>query len=275
MKTKLVLLLALLCWGGFSISYAQITTGKPSSKVIRTGNRAQAGDFGIYLGATSDMVQAFDKNVNFSALPLINFKYMVTNQLEARLGLELYKTSKTLKGEVEVQSITGDNTVLMPSSWKDSRSNAMLYPGIAYHFSSRNLLDVYVGAELPLGWDSTTEGDGGYELEGEQYIATSTLKTKRAFVIGLGAFVGIQAYIADLPLALGAEFGISSRFDTGVKYKTVTTTGNETQTYYQSALEFEEGTGIPGAANIRYDSLKARMGEIGGQIRLTLTYYFK
>ena len=100
MKTKLVLLFALLCWGGFSISYAQITTGKPSSKVIRTGNRAQAGDFGIYLGATSDMVQAFDKDVNFSALPLINFKYMVTNQLEARLGLELYKTSKTLKGEV-------------------------------------------------------------------------------------------------------------------------------------------------------------------------------
>lgn len=273
MKTKLVLLFALLCWGGFSISYAQITTGKPSSKVIRTGNRAQAGDFGIYLGATSDMVQAFDKDVNFSALPLINFKYMVTNQLEARLGLELYKTSKTLKGEVEDPNSAG---VLGGfTTWKDSRSNAMLYPGIAYHFSSRNLLDVYVGAELPLGWDSSTGLDGGYRPGADGQVAFETATTKRAFVVGLGAFVGIQAYIADLPLALGAEFGISSRFDTGVKYKTVSTVGGETQTYYQSALEFEEGTERPAVADNNYDGLKARMGEIGGQIRLTLTYYFK
>ena len=49
MKTKLFLSFAILCLlQGMSVpAFAQITTGKPSSKVIRTGNRAEAGDFGL------------------------------------------------------------------------------------------------------------------------------------------------------------------------------------------------------------------------------------
>lgn len=279
MKTKFVLFFILLTIGGCNLAYAQITTGKPSSKVIRSGNRAQAGDFGIYLGATSDMLQAFDKDVQFSALPLINLKYMVTDQFEARIGLELYKTSRSFKGDALRNDLNNPGEeITVPLSYKDASSNAMLYPGVAYHFSKRNILDVYVGAELPLGWTSETvressvdetEADGGLS-----YVTGEFSKTKRAFVIGLGAFIGIQAYIADLPLALGAEFGISSRFDTGVKYKNVSTQGGTTQTYYTNSLDFTDGLAPEGASD-RYAKLKAMTGEIGGQVRLTLTYYFK
>lgn len=271
MKTKLILFCALLCWGGIDFAHAQITTGTPSSKVIRTGNRAQAGDFGVYLGATSDMFKGLDKNVKFSALPLINFKYMVTDQMEARVGVELYKTSERNVGDELSTNFEGD-PVTLPSKYVNSSSSAMFYPGIAWHFSKRNLLDVYVGAELPIGWDSSTSRNE-YTVpemgENEQYnyVTNSSDVTKRSFVIGLGAFIGLQAYIADLPLALGVEFGISSRFDTGVKYKHVETAGGETQTYFTSALENADDT--------HYDNLKAKMGEIGGQLRLTLTYYFK
>ena len=49
MKKKVFLTAALLC--AFSLaSFAQLTTGEPSAKKIRTGNRAQAGDFGLYIG---------------------------------------------------------------------------------------------------------------------------------------------------------------------------------------------------------------------------------
>ena len=75
----------------------------------------------------------------------------------------------------------------MPNIYGNSQ--AMLYPGIAYHFSRRNLLDVYVGAELPLGWSS----DRSILESGDMTSRT----TKSAFVIGLGAFIGLQAYIAD------------------------------------------------------------------------------
>lgn len=277
MKTKLTFFIAVLgLLGGQALpAVAQMTTGKPSAKVIRTGNRPEAGDFGIYLGATSEMFNGIiDKELKMQALPLINFKYMVSDQFEARVGLELYKTSSSLKGtytqDVDEQSFS------LPSATKNSSSNAMFYPGVAWHFSSKNILDVYVGAELPIGWDSSTSlsESGTVEMVGEtgnyMSIISSSTTTKRAFVIGIGAFIGIQAFIADLPLALGAEFGISSKFDTGVKYKHVEeVTGNDTQTYYSSAIE-----NLPGE-NVDYDSLKARTGEIGGQFRFTLTYYFK
>ena len=55
MKTRFTLLLLALLGLGTVDSFAQLTTGKPSAKVIRTGNRAQAGDFGLYVGATSNM----------------------------------------------------------------------------------------------------------------------------------------------------------------------------------------------------------------------------
>ena len=277
MKTKLTFFIAILgLLGGHALpAVAQMTTGKPSSKVIRTGNRPEAGDFGIYLGMTSEMFNGIiDKELKMQALPLINFKYMVSDQFEARIGLELYKTSSTLKGnytqDIEEQSFS------LPASTRNSNSNAMFYPGVAWHFSTKNILDIYVGAELPIGWDSSTSLDESGTVEiGEtgDYISTisSHSTTKRSFVIGLGAFVGIQAFIADLPLAIGAEFGISSKFDTGVKYKHVEeVTGNDTQTYYSSAIE-----DLPGYTNTQYDSLKARTGEIGGQFRFTLTYYFK
>lgn len=277
MKTKLTFFIAILgLLGGHALpAVAQMTTGKPSSKVIRTGNRPEAGDFGIYLGMTSEMFNGIIyKELQMQALPLINFKYMVSDQFEARIGLELYKTSSTLKGNYTHD--IGEQSFSLPASTRNSNSNAMFYPGVAWHFSTKNILDIYVGAELPIGWDSSTSLDESGTVEiGEtgDYISTisSHSTTKRSFVIGLGAFVGIQAFIADLPLAIGAEFGISSKFDTGVKYKHVEeVTGNDTQTYYSSAIE-----DLPGYTNTQYDSLKARTGEIGGQFRFTLTYYFK
>ncbi|HIZ86651.1 MAG TPA: hypothetical protein IAC03_00595 [Candidatus Coprenecus pullistercoris] len=279
-KTVLAtLLLAAGIMGFVSVpAYAQISTGEPSSKVIRTGNRAEAGDFGLYLGLTSTMVGDWiNGETRLEALPLINFKYMMTDHAEWRLGLELYKTSSRSVGELN--EVIENTSYLLPSTSNSSTSNAMLYPGFAWHFSSKNILDVYVGAEMPLGWDSSTEyfesgvlepheNAGGVEQPGLMKIISSEKITKRSFVIGIGAFIGLQAYIADLPLALGVELGVSSRFDTGLKYKhTTTQTGSDTQTWYTSALNAEDLQ--------QYKNLNARTGEITGQARLTLTYYFK
>jgi len=263
MKSKLILFLALAVSLGTTASYAQITTGKPSSKVIRTGNRAQAGDFGLYVGVTSNMFKdMFDKDVKLNALPLINFKYMAADRFETRLGIEVYKSSERLKGDMLIAGEDGEETSAV--SDKYGKSQAMFYPGIAYHFSKRNLLDVYVGAELPLGWNS--------DRRLSEYDESSSSVTKNSFVIGLGAFIGLQAYIANLPLAIGVEYGLSSRFDAGLKYKYESTADGETQTYYAPDLSAFKNL-KPDAE--RFDKLKAKKGEIGSQFRLTLTYYFK
>lgn len=262
MKVKL-LILALTLFGGAFAANAQLTTGEPTAKVIRTGNRAKAGDFGLYIGATTSMFgNIFNESVDVVPLPLLNFKYMTSNNFELRVGLEAYKLTEKLKGEKSV-----DNSVTT-SNRKYGTNSLTLYPGFAYHFSNLNILDVYVGAELPIGWDANTLKTNTV-LTNDQISDTVT---KRAFVLGLGAFVGLQAYIADLPLAIGVEYGISSRVDAGLKYKTVHVQGNTTTTSYSQ--DINEFVNIKDTS-VDYSKLAARRGEIGGQLRVTLSYYFK
>ena len=248
MKTKILFLALLVSLGSVFTANAQLTTGVSSSKVIRTGNRAQAGDFGLYVGATTTDIY----NSSVDILPLINLKYMKTDNFEMRVGLEINKQKEKLYGEVESKQ----------QDSKYSTSAVMVYPGAAYHFSKLNILDVYVGAELPIGWDNYTKINSA-----DNYTNKTT---KRAFVLGLGAFVGLQAYIADLPLAIGLEYGISSRLDLGLKYKNEYTSNNTTTVTYSSSNDFKYLS-----SSKEYDSLKARKGTIGNQIRVTLSYYFK
>lgn len=251
MKTKVLFVAILIALGSAFNANAQLTTGVSSSKVIRTGNRAQAGDCGIYAGASFNL---YDR---VTPLPLINFKYMSSDNFEMRIGLEAARTKEKLAGDIRQE----ENTITK-NEQKYGKSTLMLYPGIAYHFSKLNILDVYVGAELPLGWDASTSSTTATDF--------TNRTTKRSFVLGLGAFIGLQAYIADLPLAVGVEYGLSSRLDTGLKYKNEYTTNNQTTITYSPTNDFQHVIG-----NDTYDKLKARRGELGSQIRLTLSYYFK
>lgn len=242
---KFVIVALALCMGFVTVN-AQITTGQSSAQVVRTGNRAEAGNFGLYLGATADMFKNLISvdEAELKALPLINFKYMLNDHVEARLGLEWWTMSTGNK-------ITGENPdgdYKTKNNQKETRK--YFYPGIAYHFSNTNLLDVYVGAELPIGWEaSTTKKFADYD--GEDYdVDTKTVN--RDFNIGLGTFVGLQAYVANLPLAIGVEYGISS-------LKTISSSKFVTE----EEQEYEP------------EKVRDNTWKVGHQARLTLTYFFK
>lgn len=268
MRNLKFLLVLALCIGAISTASAQITTGEPSAKTIRTGNRADEGCFGLYIGATSDMFKGvFNSNVNVKALPLLNLKYMSSDQNEWRLGLELYESSERIRGVYKDEE-SDDKQI-----WRERfvESSAMFYPGWAYHFSRNNILDVYAGVEVPFGWQSATSTNK-YDAE-INYEASKDYTTvkKSSFVFGIGAFVGVQAFIANLPLAVGLEYGISSRFDAGLKYKTTVVTNDKTQVLYSPDLNEFNHIGN----DDYYTNLQAKRGKIGNQFRLTLSYYFK
>ena len=259
-KLKLFLIL-LVCVGSMPSAMAQITQGTPSTKTIRTGNRPDAGTFGLYMGATSNMFKGlFDGNISVSALPLVNLKYMATDKFEIRAGIELFRSTEKLSGMQQSDYNNATTEVLR----RYEEGTAMFYPGFAYHFSPNNIFDVYVGAELPIGWDSaSTKSVSG---------ADSEVRKKGSFVVGLGAFVGIQAFIANLPLALGLEYGFSGRLNASLKYKTVTTYGGQTQTVYSP--DYNHFSHLNAGYGEGYDKLKAKVGGIGSQLRLTISYYF-
>ncbi len=85
-----------------AVANAQITTGESTSQVIRTGNRAQAGNFGIYFGATTNVFKSIGNfgDADISAIPLINLKYMKSDKLEYRLGIEWWKKTSSTEDKV-------------------------------------------------------------------------------------------------------------------------------------------------------------------------------
>ncbi len=230
---------------------AQITTGESTSNVVRTGNRAQAGDFGIYFGATSDMFKKIGETRNgdfkLSAMPLINLKYMKSDNLEYRLGIEWWKKSNSESVTAETMDENG-NKSSKTTDTNTSESSFMLYPGIAYHFNSRNLLDVYFGGELPIG------------LAGASWDNGDTSEGATNFRVGLGAFIGLQAYIANLPIAVGAEYGLSTQLST-------VSDGSLTQDGMTINMDAGNGTGV-----VKDHSQTKWI--IGSQFRFTLSYYF-
>jgi len=228
---------------------AQITTGENTSNVIRTGNRAKEGNFGIYFGATTDMFKNIgDGNIKFSGLPLINVKYMKSDNFEYRLGIEWWKksTSKTTPVTTLDENM---NKISKDVDTNESESSFMFYPGVAYHFNNKNLLDVYVGGEMPFG------------LAGASYDDGDTNEGATNLRWGLGAFIGLQAYIANLPVAIGVEYGISTQ---------ISTVSNATLT--QDGMTINKNAS-PSTNGVMKDYSNTRW-LLGHQIRFTLSYYF-
>lgn len=251
MSMKRALFLA-SCMLAFHLAgFAQLSTRENVPGVIRTGTRPQAGNWGIYIGpSVTEVLDMVDKKVSWRGVPLVNLKYYQTDRLEWRLGLLFNKTREKEKGKLIDD---GDNVEKV-----DMESYNRIMPGVAYHFSPQNVVDVYVGGYLPIGLDRNKiiEKNGNLKNEVSQSI----------FAIGLEAFIGLQWFIADLPVSFGIEYGFSGLLQNGLRKKHVVSDGETTQTYYTSANEKDKRY---------YDSLKRNKFEFGNDCRVSISYYFK
>ena len=148
-KTSLLsksLIIMILLFIGSAPLMAQISEGEPYSRTIRTGNRPGSGDWGIFIGPSlSEISNMLDRDITWSGFPLVNVKNYLNDNLEIRCGIQLSRVSYKESGDLLVDDV--DYTSIM----KVKEEFYRLTPGIAYHFSSKNLLDVYVGATLPFG----------------------------------------------------------------------------------------------------------------------------
>ncbi len=241
--------------GCLSEGSAQISTAEPTTNTIRVGNRPAKGSFGLYVGMTADMFDdLFDSNTQFKSLPLVNLKYMWTNNWEARLGLQFYKKGETVSYEMDGEGDGGEYKI------ESLTTTNRIYPGVAYHFSPNNILDVYGGAELLLGWKK----DKNQHLSDDNFSDGAGSMT--AFQFGGGLFIGLQAFVADLPLAIGLEYGFHGYGNYGLKYKQQTADGD---VFQLAGNEFKDIYTDASA-----DKMNARTTQFGQQVRVTLSYYF-
>lgn len=239
---------------------AQLSEGEPYSRTIRTGNRPGAGDWGLFIGPSfSEIGQMFDYEITWRGLPLVNVKYYTDDNFELRCGIQACNLTYNTEGHYYYDY---DGTLQQYYvNNKDSEYLFRLTPGIARHFSPTNVLDVYVGASLPFGvngvkYINEINGQGNGSLE------------RNSFEIGIGAYIGLQCFVADLPVAIGLEYGLSAVKFFGQKYKnTITDEDGNEQVYYTTEPDYGWAT--------QYSELKRTKGEAGADLRFTISYFFK
>lgn len=206
-------------------TFGEISTGEPHSSVIpHTGNRPEKGDWGMYIGGSvTQIIELVDAigNDEYNAwgLPLVNLKYYISDPLELRLGMQFACKSTNAKTTMD----SGANGKAV-----ENHNYTRFQPGIAYHFSNSNILDVYAGAQLPIGWEVDKNLTQGF-ADGYNYLHKERVGT---FVIGGGLFLGLQVFIADLPFAIGVEGGFSGLIKAGGIPKTTIQDGTTKQVYY-------------------------------------------
>ncbi len=255
----------------------QLSDRQNNPTTFKIGTRPVAGNMGLYIGGTIQNIQKsvddfadvdldpfkltmedFNEDASNSRIPAVLLKFYKTDNMVYRIGI-LSKTQKAvIKGSLnqDVMGFSGD------AEFSRRKSEFIILPGLEKHFAPLNILDVYVGADLPLGYVRSLYSD-----QISSSTASSGTEQKRfSFTYGLGAFIGVQAFIADLPFSVGMEFLYQGRGYLGNKIKHTDKLGTTTQTYYTVA-------GDDGSFG-SYDDLKSRKFTAYNNVNVFISYFF-
>ena len=273
---------------------AQLSDRINNPSTFRTGTRPVTGNFAFYLGLEFDQFgDLLDDTTDVTAAtPLINIKYYHSDDLVFRAGLVMWKKKRVVEGEIDTASVslanlggTGAQGYGAFYEHKDVSAYTLINIGVEKHFKASNMIDGYVGASLPLGYSRassyTTAGVDG-SLDWQRNTAS-----RFSLVYGVELFVGMQLFIADLPLSIGTELGIKGIGLTGNKFKHTTEGSaagvNYTGEYFTNNIDDLDattqaqvnGAGTPTGSDTQFSSLKARSFDTQSMIRFTISYYFK
>lgn len=264
MKKIHIVVLVLLVFCTTSL-FAQLSDRVNSPSTFKVGTRPVMGNYGLFFGlAYNELEYWFENDLEYNGLPIVSLKYYATDNNVWRIGFQTSTTKEILKGTVDpfVNGGTLEEKKLI-----DNTSRVTFYPGYERHFTSSNILDVYMGVLVPFGWnrDKFVDEESYDNNDYDNYSRTRT-----SITYGLEAFVGVQAFVADLPLALGMDFGAAAMGHLLNRYKHDISTRVGFATTEQTFYTVDDTGG-----GTRYESLNNRDYQLQGNIRLTLTYFFK
>jgi len=259
--TFLAVLLPLLFIAG--ISHGQLSDRVNSPSTIKYGTRPIAGDMGISFGASfQDIESIFSDDIDYETTPIVNFKFYTTDKFVVLAGVKFDQTKRIISGNIDP---VVDGNGLKASESKSVETNFMLALGFERHFLSSNILDIYVGARVPVGNVRDYE-QAKQTAENDDFI--EQIESRNSLVYGMQGFVGMQAFIADMPVAVGLQVGINGFGYIGkkTKHEYEENVGGEVtkQTWY---VALDDDT-------YKFSSLKARSFEAGPDFRVELAWYF-
>lgn len=246
-------------------TFCQLSDRVNSPSTFKVGTRPVMGNYGLFFGlAYNEIEYWFDHDLTYNGLPIVSLKYYKTDNNVWRIGFQTSTKNQITKGTVDP---TVNGGTLTEKKLIDNTSRLTFYPGFEHHFTSSNIMDVYMGWLVPFGWNrSKFVNDNSYNTGNYDNYS----RTRTSLTYGLEAFVGVQAFVADLPLAVGLDFGAAALGHAFDKYKHEYSSKIGAATVDQVYYTVDD-TGM----GIQYEKLSNRDYQLQGNVRITLTYFFK
>lgn len=271
---------------GVNFTYAQLSDRVNSPSTFKIGTRPVTGNWGIVFAPSyqdfKDIINRIDGNDSTetkNVLPVIALRMYKSDNMVWRIGLRSKSHNLKVSGTVLVP--TGATSYVTELKYQRRDAELYLTPGAEYHFAKSNILDVYLGACIPLGYYKENQTD--YMRMSDQTVAYQSIERKRfGFAYGFEGFFGVQAFVADLPFSIGLELGSTALGKLGKKWKvdsyTVAGGTATTQSYYTLNLDDNDQidpTVVGGLVQSEaFSKLTAKSFNVDGMARLTLSYYF-
>jgi hypothetical protein len=260
---------------------AQLSTRDNNATNVRLGARPVAGDaalcFNIPIVARSenDGSDAGLYNGNLlGAGDVLTFKYYNTDDVAYRAGIRLKADNMVTKGTV------ADSSALTPTNPGDVSENVkktvsreyVLAPGIEKHFNATNIFDVYVGGDVLIGLGKDKTVDEETYNDGDNIFTTRSTGTT---IFGLGGVVGFNVFVAQLPVAVGLEYGLSGKWIFGGKTK-VEQEVNVGDTSESAEWIEQDADGLGNADSNQYSDLSRRQFNMdtNHNVRLNIHIFF-
>jgi hypothetical protein len=262
-----MLIVALLSFA--NNSFAQLSTRTNDTSIIKLGGRPVAGDmafsFSYPIVKDGTFGLHLDKNlVQYN--DYISYKYYLTDKLVLKLGLMFYKSRARTAG-------TTKDTALLGIEKNDFLVNQRQYsivPGVEKHFSVGNIFDIYVGGNLNLGFGKNSNISDVSFVNGDFNNYSAKRNTT---LVGLGGVVGVNVFIANLPLSIGLKYNFNSDWTFGGKWKVKESNKvGVTETSSEYFLQDEDANG--NVDILQYDKLKRNFWDTNQEIRVVLNVYF-
>jgi len=260
----------LICISVSMLTFGQLSDRVNNPSTFKFGTRPVSGDLGFSIGTSVNDVTSILDEQDYKTLPLFNIKYYIQDDLVFTIGLKNNKKKTVYKGEVNT---TVDASGVKAYELRDIEQKFMLSPGFEKHFLPTNIFDAYIGGRVPLGYvRDIYEENTDFENNDYDYLRQSQL----SFVYGIQFMAGVQFFIADLPLSLGAEIEMSGIGYRGNKVKCLSDEkvgGTTTTEKYFLALD--DAGALSAAAPFAFSKLRSRTWETETDFRISLNYYFR
>lgn len=286
---KTLIVISLFAMGASTVFAQGLSTRENEAIVAKLGARPVAGDAALnfvipLVGLNAnDGTEAglFNGNLLGSG-DLLTFKYYHTDNFVLRAGIRLYADNDRLSGDALNDEPSGnellDGDVSRMVMINQDRSYVLAL-GFEHHFSNSNIFDVYTGADLLLGFNkmrNTMETEFAVIDGTFDDIITRDLMTEQtnSTVIGLGWVVGWNTFIAQLPISVGLEYGLSMKWLLGGKTKVTEERDVQNADVLNSyAVEYYTDDAAPG---MQFSELSRRNFNMdtNQNVRLTFQFYF-